>query len=65
MEDDLETAWGILDSVRSVLEKEVKGEVVGLKLAGVFTSLAEVATESGRSHLLFLLNFQLTKVGMI
>ena len=46
-QDDLETAWNILDSARTILSKESRDERK-LQLARVHCSMAEVATESGR-----------------
>ena len=46
--DDFETAWEILDSARAILCKE-KSEERQLQLARIHCSMAEVATEAGKS----------------
>lgn len=45
--DDFENAWEILDSCRAILIKE-ESEARKLQLARVHSSMAEVATESGK-----------------
>lgn len=47
VEDDLETAFGILDSVKVILSKMQPTEEVKLKLAGIYSTLGEVLTEDG------------------
>ena len=48
MEDDLETAFMMLDTARAIYEK-VEGDEAKMKVAEIHRLLGDVASEGGRS----------------